>query len=97
MDCWSLSCLSLIHISSTEYFTKYGFIPAPDGGIYDLGFGTLLGPINESVNSGINQILDAGTMHNSNGGFLGRGVKIRGGMYTIAPFQCCLLYTSRCV
>jgi chaperonin GroES len=77
----------ILKIKSTEYFTKYGFIPAPDGGIYDLGFGTLLGPINESVNSGINQILDAGTMHNSNGGFLGRGVKIRGGMYTIAPFQ----------
>jgi chaperonin GroES len=77
----------VLKVKSTEYFTKYGFIPAPDGGIYDLGFGTLLGPINESVNSGINQILDAGTMHNSNGGFLGRGVKIRGGMYTIAPFQ----------
>jgi chaperonin GroES len=74
-------------IRSTEYFTKYGFIPAPDGGIYDVGFGTLLGPLNESVNSGINQLLDAGTMSNSNGGFLGRGVKIRGGVYTMAPFE----------
>ncbi len=77
----------IISIRATEYFTKYGFIPAPDGGIYDVGFGTLLGPLNESVNSGINQLIDAGTMHNSNGGFLGRGVKIRGGTYTIAPFQ----------
>ncbi len=77
----------IISIRRTEYFTKYGFIPAPDGGIYDVGFGTLLGPLNESVNSGINQLIDAGTMHNSNGGFLGRGVKIRGGTYTIAPFQ----------
>jgi chaperonin GroES len=73
-------------IRSTEYFTKYGFIPAPDGGIYDTGFGVLLGPLNESVNTGINQILDAGTMDNSNGGFLGRGVKIRGGVYTQAPW-----------
>jgi chaperonin GroES len=73
-------------IRPTEYFTKYGFIPAPDGGIYDTGFGVLLGPLNESVNSGINQILDAGTMDNSNGGFLGRGVKIRGGVYTQAPW-----------
>jgi chaperonin GroES len=73
-------------IKATEYFTKYGFIPAPDGGIYDTGFGVLLGPLNESVNSGINQIIDAGTMNNSNGGFLGRGVKIRGGVYTQAPW-----------
>jgi chaperonin GroES len=74
-------------INPTEYFTKYGFIPAPDGGIYDVGFGTLLGPLNESVNTGINQLLDTGTMANSNGGFLGRGVKIRGGVYTMAPWE----------
>lgn len=73
-------------ISATEYFTKFGFIPAPDGGIYDVGFGILLGPLNESVNSSINQIIDAGTQYNSNGGFLGRGVKIRGGVYTMAPW-----------
>jgi chaperonin GroES len=73
-------------IKPTEYFTKFGFIPAPDGGIYDIGFGTLLGPLNEAVSSGINQLLDAGTMSNSNGGFLGRGVKIRGGVYTMSPW-----------
>lgn len=70
-----------------EYFTKYGFIPAPDGGIYDVGFGVLLGPLNEGVNTGVNQIFDAGTMMNSNGGFLGRGAKIRGGQYSFAPWE----------
>jgi chaperonin GroES len=77
----------IIRIHPTEYFTKYSFIPSPDGGIYDVGFGQLLGPLNESVNSGINQLLDAGTMQNSNGGFLGRGAKIRGGVYTMAPWE----------
>lgn len=77
----------IIRITPTEYYTKFTFIPAPDGGVYDLGFGTLLGPLNESVNSGINQLLDAGTMANSNGGFLGRGAKIRGGVYTMAPWE----------
>ncbi len=77
----------IIRIKATEYFTKYSFIPSPDGGIYDLGFGVFLGPINEAVNSGINQILDAGTMQNSLGGFLGRGAKIRGGVYTLAPWE----------
>jgi chaperonin GroES len=74
-------------IKPTEYYTKYGFIPSPDGGIYDVGFGVLLGPLNESVNSAINQLIDAGTLSNGGGGFLGRGVKIRGGVYTMAPGQ----------
>ena len=72
-------------IIATEYYAKYGFIPAADGGIYDTGFGILLGPINEAVNSGINQLLDAGTQASAGGGFLGRGVKMRGGVYTVAP------------
>lgn len=77
----------IVSIKPTEYFTKYSFIPSPDGGIYDLGFGTFLGPINEAVSSAINQLLDAGTLQNSLGGFLGRGVKIRGGVYTMAPWE----------
>jgi chaperonin GroES len=74
-------------ITASEYFTKYSFIPAPDGGIYDLGFGVFIGPLNEAVNSGINQLIDNGTMQNSSGGFLGRGAKIRGGVYTFAPWE----------
>lgn len=77
----------IIQIVPTEYFTKYSFIPAPDGSVYDVGFGVLLGPLNESVNSILNQLVDAGTMANAAGGFLGRGAKMRGGVYTIAPFE----------
>lgn len=77
----------IISIQAEESFTKYGFIPAPDGGIYDVGFGMLLGPLNESVNTGINMLFDAGTMATTAGGFLGRGVKIRGGQYTFAPLE----------
>lgn len=77
----------IISIRAMEYFTKYPFIPSPDGGIYDMGFGVLLGPLNESVNSLINQLIDAGTMSNTAGGFLGRGAKIRGGVYTFAPLE----------
>jgi len=76
----------ILRIRSTEYFTKYGFIPSPDGGIYDVGFGILLGPLNESTNSIINQMVDAGTMRLTAGGFLGRGAKIRGGVYQFSPF-----------
>ncbi len=77
----------LIKINATEYFTKIPFIPNPDGSIMDVGFGILLGPLNESVNSAINQLFDAGTLANTSGGFLGRGAKIRGGVYEFSPFS----------
>ena len=78
---------TIVRIQSTEYFTKRGFIPSPDGGIMDIGFGILLGPVNESVSTIINQLLDAGTLATTAGGFLGRGAKIRGGAFTFAPNQ----------
>lgn len=77
----------IVQITATEYFTKVPFIPSPDGGIMDIAFGTLLGPLNESVNSSLNQLFDAGTLANTAGGFLGRGAKIRGGVYQFQPFS----------
>lgn len=76
----------IVKITAMEYFTKIPFIPSPDGGIMDIGFGVLLGPLNESVNTSINQLFDAGTVNNTAGGFLGRGAKIRGGVYEFKPF-----------
>jgi len=64
-----------------HYFTKYSFIPAPDGGFYDLGFGSLIGPITESINTLINQLIDSGTLANMPSGFIGRGARMRGGEY----------------
>lgn len=77
----------IINIKPESYFTKYSFIPSPDGGFYDIGFGILLGPLNESINTIINQLVDAGTMANTAGGFLSRGIKIRGGNYNFAPLE----------
>lgn len=77
----------IISINRLEYFTKYSFIPSPDGGIYDVGFGVLLGPLNESASTLINQLIDAGTIQTTKGGFLGRGVKIRGGVYAFSPLE----------
>jgi len=75
----------VIMIEPIEYFTKFGFIPNPDGSFYDLGFGVLLGPINESVNTLINQLIDAGTLNNLQSGFLGKGLKLRMGETRFQP------------
>lgn len=66
-------------ITPIQYFTKFGFIPNPDGGFYDIGFGLLLSPLNESVNTLINQLIDSGTLSNLQGGFLGKGLKLKMG------------------
>lgn len=75
----------IARIKPKQYFTKFSFIPNPDGGFYDLGFGVLLGPINHTVNTLINQLIDAGTLSNLQAGFIGRGVRIKGGDTTFKP------------
>lgn len=77
----------VLSIKAEQYFTKYPFVPSPDGGFYDLGFGVLLGPLNESINTIVNQLVDAGTMSNTAGGFLSRGVKLRGGSSSFNPME----------
>jgi chaperonin GroES len=72
-------------IVPVEYFTKFAFMPNPDGGSYDVGLGMLLNPINETVNTVLNQLLDAGTLANTGGGFLGNGLKMKGGPARFVP------------
>src|SRR3990167_3139001 len=66
-------------IEADHYFTDYHCIKSPDGGFYSLGLGHLLYPINESINTTLNQLLDAGTLSNNPAGFIGRGLRIKGG------------------
>ena len=66
----------VVRIKPLHYFTKYSFIPAIDGSFYDMGWGTLLSPLNKTVNQTLNQLLDAGTLANMQSGFLGRGIQL---------------------
>lgn len=75
----------LVRIQPTEFYTKYGFIPNPESRIYDLGFGHLLGPINESVNTIVNQLVDAGTLANLQSGFIGKGLRLKMGDTPMRP------------
>lgn len=75
----------IYRIVPVEFYTKLPFIPSPDGGFYDLGFGQLLGPLNDACDSLINMLIDAGVMATLGGGFLGRGMKIKKGGSSFAP------------
>lgn len=77
----------VISIDRIQYFTKFGFVPNPDGSFYDIGFGLLLGPINDTINTTLNQLLDAGTLSIRSCGFLGRGARLKGGEHAFNPFE----------
>ena len=75
----------VVFIIPENYFTQYIFIPNPESRIYGLGFGHLIGPLNDAANTSINQLIDAGHLANMQGGFLSRGVRMRGGAIKLAP------------
>jgi chaperonin GroES len=72
-------------ITPIQYYTKFSFVPNPDGSFYDIGFGNLLGPLNEAINTHINQLTDAGTINTLAGGFIGKGLRIKSGDYEFRP------------
>lgn len=75
----------IVCIEPVEYFTDFPFIPNPDGSIYALGFGALLGPLNMTVDTLINQLVDAGSMASLQSGFIGRNLRLKEGQLQIRP------------
>jgi chaperonin GroES len=76
---------NIIHITPVEYFTDFPFIPNADGSIYGMGFGMLMAPLNEAVNTLVNQLIDAGTLSTLSGGFIGKNLRIKMGQLKIQP------------
>jgi chaperonin GroES len=71
-------------IEPLQMYTDYHFIPAFDGGFYSTGFGSYLFPMNQTIDTLINQIVDAGTLSNLQSGFIGKGLRTKAGS---TPFQ----------
>lgn len=75
----------IIRIKGVRCFTKYPFIPSPDGSFYDIGFGTLLKPFSDTINTALNQLMDSATLANMGGGFIGSGVSMKSGAVRFKP------------
>ena len=75
----------VVRINTMSEYIKYDFIPNPNNEFYGIGFGWLLGPINDQVNTTINQLNDAATLQNMPMGFLGRGLRLKGGDMKFEP------------
>lgn len=75
----------ILRIPRAQYFVKYSFIPDPSGGFYDIGFGQLLESLGETIDTTINQMLDAGHLQNAGGGFVGTGLRLKTKEITVSP------------
>ncbi|MCK4823682.1 hypothetical protein KA005_48465, partial [bacterium] len=78
---------TVIKIEDVGQFTQYRFLPDPEGGPMGLGWGILLGPMFDAINTNVRQMIDAGTLHitASNSGLIsqslasGRGNAVQSG------------------
>lgn len=61
---------TITKIVSADQYTLYPFFPSIDGGSYPMGWGHILRPLNEAINTTLNQMFDAGTLQNAGGGFV---------------------------
>lgn len=66
-------------IHPVHYYTQFNFMPNIEGGIYGMGFGQLLKPINDAVNTTLNMLIDAGHLSVNGGGFVGKGLSMHAG------------------
>ena len=62
----------VICIETLDSIKQYKFLPDPEGGPMGMGWGILLGPMFESINTNLRQLIDAGTLSNtaSNSGLI---------------------------
>lgn len=75
----------VVRIQKEQYFIKYIFLPDPKGGFYGIGFGQLLESLGETIDTTINQILDAGHLQVAGGGFIGTGLRLKKREIKVSP------------
>lgn len=68
----------VVDIEAEIAHVHYQFMPSLDGSFQGTGFGTYLPHINKIINTTINQMLDAGTLQNTGGGFISKNIKTKG-------------------
>jgi len=66
-------------IIEEQYYVKYPFIPSLDGSFYCTGLFDILYPINDTLDTAFNQLLDSGKLSNSPPVFIDNGLKMKSG------------------
>lgn len=74
-----------ICVDKIQYYTDYGYLPSFDGKFYKAGLGDLIASLSGLVDTNLNQMLDAGTLANLQGGFRIKMGKGRAGVIDAKP------------
>lgn len=72
-------------ITPIQYFTDFHFVPSLDGCFMSIGYGTLMLHLNETVNTLLNQLIDAGKLANLQTGIIDSRIKLMGGQTFVDP------------
>lgn len=75
----------IYQIVPTQFFVDFPFMQSTDGSLYALGLGELLLPINEAVDTSINQLIDAATLNNMSSGWISKSVRLSQGESSFTP------------
>jgi chaperonin GroES len=73
----------IIEIKPVAHFVDYHFIPSMDGTYHSLGFSHLLYALNQAVNTNLNQLIDSGTLANTQTALMAKGTRTQKGVYKI--------------
>lgn len=74
-----------VRVREVTFFTHYRAFPSE--GFYGLGYGDICGPLNEAMNTIVNQSIDRGTVNNARGGFVSRQLRFNRGPIMMQPGQ----------
>lgn len=77
----------VVRIKAINNITKYGFLRDPEGGFLDIGYSYILGALTNGINTTTNQLVDAGTLSNRQGGWLAKGFRRKMGDSAFKPGQ----------
>jgi len=80
-----LSEYSLVRIEPVGIITKYGMIPSANGDFLDVGFYHLIGSMTAGVNKTTNDLLNSGTLANTQSGMVAKGFLRKGGEVKLQP------------
>jgi len=76
---------TVVKINREQNLTMYGFQKDPEGKFLDVGWFHILGSYAHGINAITNQLLDAGTLANIQGGWLARGFRKKMGDIRTKP------------
>lgn len=78
-----LSAYDLVRVEAIDILTKYGMIPSFDGSFLDVGYYHLIGSMTMGVNKTTNDLLNAGSLANSQTGIVAKNFRKKPGNFAV--------------